>query len=466
MKRIFVALIFTSIFLLFWSCSESGTENLVINQPPETDLFVSSGRLLNYTQSIQKISWDGRDPDGFVVGFYYTWKENPAPEDWTFTTERSLTFPLEITGTDTIYLFQVKAVDDDGAEDPTPAKQRFPIKNTPPEISWTPTSQIPDTTFTVAVFTWKASDIDGDSTIVRFEYTLDDDTTSWRSIPGFLRTIVLNADSGLTPNAPHSFLIRAVDVAGSKSNIIRMPEDPTKFWYVKEPKGRYLLIDDYEVEGPTSGYPDATYRTILQNVLIPRGEDFSYWNIEELFPASMIQFKETIMLFDRIIWYTDISQETDDHFIAAQVAIPEFNNRGGKIIYSTMFTKSFGAQGDPLAFSPVDSLVGNYRLFPGYVYYAQPEFQEHFPDLGPLPELKVSKFFAGVKALVPKGGAVPLYRFDDPSNPQEDPMFIILGRNDNTGEYDFVFSATPLHMLNGNNNLEEFFDIILNGVFK
>ncbi len=462
LKRLsFFALV--SVFL--WGCSQNDKGGLNANLPPETDVFISTRDTLNQTASIQKISWDGRDPDGVVIGFYYTWKENPAPADWEFTKDRTKTFPLEILGNDTTYIFQIKAVDDDGAEDPSPAVQRFPIKNTAPTINWTAVSRIPDTTFTVATFIWTASDIDGDNTIDRFEYTLDGDSANWKTLPGYQRSLTLNEQDGLTPG-DHSFSIRAIDIAGAKSPTIRMPQNPDNLWHVKAPKGRYLLIDDFQVESSVSGSPDAYYKKMMNNVVVPKGENFSYWNIEDLFPASTVQFKETISLFDRVIWYTDISQEADEHFIAAQVAIPAFLNNGGKIIYTTMFTESFGTQGDPLAFSPVKSLEGDYRCFPGNQFLPQADFNTIFPDLPALPDLKVSKFFAGVKSLVPKAGAVPLYRFDDPSSPPVDPLFVILGRNDNTGQYDFVFSATPLHQLNGNNNLDDFFDIILNDVFK
>jgi len=61
---------------------------------------------------------------------------------------------------------------------------------------------------------------------------------------GYLRSITLNADSGLTAGE-HSFTIRAIDIAGARSELIRMPENLGETWYVKEPRGRFLLIDDF-----------------------------------------------------------------------------------------------------------------------------------------------------------------------------------------------------------------------------
>ncbi len=470
MKRVLTFLFFLLLTLFLVQCEEDIPSKPKLNIPPETDIFISTADSLNPTTSIQRISWDGRDADGFIVGFYYTWKDSALPADWTFTTEYSMTFPLEISGEDTSYVFQVKAVDDGGAEDPTPARQRFPIKNSPPVIKWTRASRIPDTTFTVASFIWEASDLDGDSTIQRFEYSLDD-SSSWRSIPGYLRVVTLDADSGLTPG-PHSFYIRAVDIAGAKSETIRMPEDPTQDWFVKEPNGQYLLVDGFVSEDPTIG-PDSYYRRMMQNVVVPQGENFDYWNINEQFPASNIQFTETLKLYNYVIWYSDVSRETDEKFIAAQVAIPQFLNQGGKIIYSTQFNKGFGAQGNPLEFSPVDTLSSKtYRSLPNSIFEPDSAFAAILPHNAPsVPVLKVppNQYILGIKALGPKVTSVPMYSSNAVLSKQGKagvPLFVVMGRNDNTGEYDFVFAGVPFHQLNGNQNLDQLFDIVLNYIFK
>ncbi|MFQ5584698.1 MAG: hypothetical protein ACE5GL_09720, partial [Calditrichia bacterium] len=303
---------------------------------------------------------------------------------------------------------------------------------------------------------------DGDSTIVAFEYSLDD-TLNWRPIRGTRRLIVLDADSGLTPG-DHSFYLRAVDVAGARSTTIRMPQDPSKDWYVKEPQGRYLLIDDFDDESISSDFPDAFYKSLLDTLLPALGDEYSYWNIEEQFPTSVIQFTETLKEFERVIWYADFVQQSDPHFIGAQIAIPQFRNEGGKIIYSVKFNQGFGAQGDPLAFSPVDSLGDSYRIFNNGLYYVDSAFAQIMPPAVPLlPELRSSNTFLlnGLIALVPKMSSVPMYRFDDPQSPA-DPLFILIGLNDNTNQHDFVFAGTPLNQLNGNGKL---FEIILKDIF-
>ncbi len=458
--------------LWLFSCKEKISGNLQPNQPPETFLFVkSTGKdTLNHTASIQKLYWDGLDKDGFITGFYYTWKAQPDSADWQWTQKRSLTFPLKISGAETSYVFQVRAVDNKGDWDPTPASQLFPIKNTAPTINWLPTSRIPDTTFTVASFIWQANDLDGDSTIIYFEYALDD-TSQWRRIAGFRRNLTLTADSGLT-EGEHVFFIRAVDVAKSYSPVIRMPQRGS--WFVKEPKGEYLLIDDFANEAQ-SLYPDRYYKSMLKQILpeVDPQAGFDYWNIEEQFPASRLQFIETLKLFKRVIWYSDLIQETDEHFITAQVAIPEFLNAGGKIIYSVQFNTGFGSLGNPLEFTPVDSLGKMFNFITAKsLYYPDSVGQQNVQNLFgvELPDLKLSKIIVGLMGLKPKPTAIPLYRYDDPKS-ADDPIFVLLGWNDNKQNqgldaYDFIFSATPLHYLQGNNNLNDFFKIVFKDIFK
>lgn len=453
-----VWLVLLSLFSL--SCVKHNPSGYNPNLPPETSLFINTSKELNPTQSVQTIYWDGRDPDGIILGFYYCWKENPADSDWVFTKEHSGVFHLKITGHDTTFTFQVKAMDDDSLCDPTPARQSFRIKNSAPKVWWNLDSKIPDTTFTVASVSWSASDLDGDSTIAYFEYALDD-TAQWFQIPGHLRNLTLKASDGLT-EGNHCLFIRAVDIAGRRSAMIRMPDNPQKFWYVKTPKGRCLLIDDHVSETATYGYPDRFYKTTLTQL----GIEYSYWNIETLFPSSIGQFKETLKLFDRIIWYTDLVKESDPHFIAAQVGLPEARQSGAKIIYICQFNTGFGVLGDPLAFTPVDSLKKYYdRIFTPNIFLPDTSaLSAVFPNAPRLPDLKVSSNVFGAFAVKPKSGSVVLYRYEDKSLTPR-PVFVILGRNDNTGVYDFIFSGVPLHQLNGNNNLKDLFDIIWNYVF-
>jgi hypothetical protein len=341
-------------------CSDHLTDSPKPNQPPVTHLALRSVApdSLNPTTSKQTLSWWGDDPDGRVVGFIYTfnpsaqnvssWESSSTNAEWTFTTETQETFTLRLAGTDTNYTFWVKAVDDLSAADPAGALQTYPIVNSIPVVEFPVGTDVPDTTFTVANFSWSASDLDGDDTIARFEYILDDSNAAgWQQLPAGVTSITLGVLQALA-GGEHVFYLRAVDIAGARSRIIRMPRDPQKTWYVRVPRSKFLVVDDYNIADNTANF----YHAILRDL----AGEFDVWDIKRdnraLVPASSEAFARTLQLFDRIFWYTD----TEPNLEKAQVSVPQFLDGGGKILMVASFQEFTSNQGDPLDFSPVDSL--------------------------------------------------------------------------------------------------------------
>ncbi len=452
--RITGFLMLTLGFAGFTGCDDARVDQPATNQPPETHVFIEYADTLNYTSSVRSVSWYGDDKDGFVVGYYYTWKENPVASDWVYTTGRKEVFPLQIAGTDTIYAFMVKAVDDDGSEDPTPAVQRFPIKNTAPVLEWIGPLAVPDTTFTIATFFWQSSDIDGDSTISVYEWTLDDTLGAWHQIPGDGPDyLTLRESDGLVPG-PHAFYLRAIDQAGAKSPVLRMPQDESRFFHVKPIIGNVLVIDDF-----LRSDADDFYRGVMDTLV----NEYTYWDLKENEPPSTIPFAETLNLFKYVIWYADLTP----HLLEAQAAIPNFRSPevAGKIFFSMQFNTDFGvSQGNPLEFSPIAELDTFFnRMSTGKIFYT--DSTDSYIDQLNLPQLKVSRTEFGVNTLVPKDNAHVLYRYELVDGVENDPVMAVLGENDNTGEKDFVFVAYPVQSLNGNQNAADFVSKIFRNVF-
>ncbi|MFZ5515579.1 MAG: hypothetical protein ACOY90_03010 [Candidatus Zhuqueibacterota bacterium] len=440
------------------SCGEKITDNPRPNQPPSTHLTFYPDEELATTTSRQVLHWWGDDPDGKVVMYLYTWENDaavPARFDaattlgaWDTTSAYSDTFSLEFLELDTVYTFRISAVDDEGLVDPTPAVQAFPIANTPPEVEFVVSTDIPETTFTVASFYWKGTDLDGDDTIDRYEYVLDDTSAEWRSIPADTSFLNLKIADELGDRA-HVFYLRAVDIAGVPSTIIRMPRKETSLWYVRRPIGHYLIIDDYET------YDNNQY--IYQKTLDSLGLDYSVWNIKlnrngdtvyDLMPSSVDMFAETLLLFDRVLWYAD----SNPHFEEAQIAIPRFlKDAGKKIFFSTQFREFFSEQGDPLEFSPVDSLgKTSIDVLPGI--YLEPDANK-----ASFPRLKAASWIPFVKELAPKISAQVLYRLAaNPGLYAGQPVMAVAN-----AENSFVFFGIPFHQLNAAQNGKRFLSIIL-----
>ncbi len=464
MKRCFFNILLNAIcfFYLIPGCSEKFSDNPHPNQPPETYISVFSNSDLNPTISQRTIHWWGDDPDGIVVGYIYTFVENAenvsdwdstAPNlDWTFTQKTSQNFTLKLSGADTLYTLRVKAIDDLGAVDLSPAIQKFPVINSIPSVKFPLGTDVPETTFTVATFLWSGSDPDGADNIDKYQYVLDDTTNdeAWIDLDHNVKSITLTASEALT-EGNHIFFLRVIDIAGAISPVIRMPRDQNDVWYVREPKSKFLIIDDYNIANDTDDF--------YKNTLSPLVGTFDVWDIKSngkaQEPPSAIAFYTTLLLFDKIFWYSD----AEFNFEKAQVSIPKFLDAGGKIIISNAFQEFSSNQGDPLDFSPVDSLGSRIsRITRGQAVLPT----INYSNMG-FPELKVNTaIIPNVYPLVPKENAVIFYQLSENSSrwPGTTPPIAIID-----SEASFVFFGLPLANLNGNNSVSLVFEKILNEIF-
>lgn len=440
-------------------CSEDFSDNPKLNQPPETYLSIFSENNLNPTTSRQTFHWWGDDPDGIVEGFIYTFDQNadnvenwdvntPSP-GWTYTTERSETFTLTLTGPDTTYNLRVKAIDDEGAADPTPASKLFPIVNSTPEIEFPLETDVPETTFTYATFVWSGSDPDGNDNIAKYEYALDDTSiSSWIELEPKTTSITLSASEGLT-EGNHVFFLRAVDIAGASSQIVRMPREEDDVWYVREPKSTFLVVDDHNIADNTASF----YRTILQSVV----GTFDYWDIKRdagaLNPPGSFAFTKTLLLFDRIFWFSDSGPNLEK----AQVGVSDFLDNNGKIFMSLSFSSSMSNIGAPLAFSPVDSLGSRISRITRNQLVNRTDFAV---QLG-LPELKQNaSIIPDVFPLIPKVSANALYFLPPSSRWEGTPVVGVIDANQT-----FVFFGLSLAKLDGFTSVQTIFEKVFLEIF-
>ena len=263
--------------LLVSACSENFADNPLANKPPETFISLFTDNELNSTISRKTIHWWGDDPDGVVDGFIYTFDDNAADvqswdsaspaQGWVFTAETEETFTLTLSGSDTVYTFRVKAIDDDGVADPTAAVRRFPVMNSRPQVDFVVATEVPETTFTVASFTWRGTDLDGDDTIEFYQYVLDDTSNAdaWIDVDARSNSLLLTEADGLT-EGNHVLYLRAVDIAGTSSDIVRMPRTENDVWYVKKPKSTFLLLDDYNIADNTGSFDASALRAIVGDI--------------------------------------------------------------------------------------------------------------------------------------------------------------------------------------------------------
>ena len=415
-----IILLLVSIFIsvLIVSCTDDPVSNPAGNQSPNTGLSLYPDSTILPQQSRITVHWWGDDPDGIVIGYYFTWDNI----NWSFTASNDSLFALQIGVSDTIYTFRVSAVDNEGNKlydnnvnrngidfgpepfidenddgqynqgeffydiglvDPTPARFDFPLRNTAPTISWSDLSFLPDTSFPVMSFSWNVDDIDGVESIVSIEIVLNDTTNQSNivNIDCSVRTVTLRTNDfstgtaameiliesqegniypellpGLILDANNSFYVRAVDISGAASPFISLP-DSGQTWYVKKPVGNLLIIDDYRTVDNAAAFYYAMFDSLGLT-----GQYNVYDIHNETPPFLNVTFLETIKLFDYLFWYTDNSPSVD----LASFATDKYLTAGGKVAFSMQFPQTV----DPVglaSFIPIisDSIGAKNSLLPG-----------------------------------------------------------------------------------------------------
>jgi hypothetical protein len=436
-------------FILFISvlmgCSKHFSNEPLQNQAPRTFLTLMPDSTLRSTTSQQFLHWWGVDPDGFVKGFNISFDSL----HWTFTTSNDSVIGLKISTIDTVYKFFVAAVDNEGLVDPKPASLKFPIHNSPPVVSFVFQSDVPDTTYPVATFQWNSSDVDGNETIVSYSYVLDDTTnpSKWKTVSSNTSRLTLYKSDGLT-KGKHVFYLRANDVAGAYSKTIQMP-DSTKTWYVKEPKGDFLIIDDYGVADATASF----YNQLLDTLMDGRLKANDVWDIKAEYTSTkrgkyvpaLINptFSESIKLFKYILWYCDSNPQMD----IAQASLPAFKAAGGKVLFVTGFpqypadARGFGD------FAPIDNIESNsFRsilLAKDSLVSIDPTYPTLYRDSNPI-------IYTYPRGLLPKTSARIIYQMGkSPLWASRDTLPIIMGVKD-ADQPSIVMLSILLHRFGGN----------------
>ena len=339
-------------------CSERHPSEPLPNQPPETFLALMPDGALRRTVSQQSIHWWGVDPDGFVAGYFFSLDS----VHWTYTTRTDSLFTFRLNRLDTTYSFFVSAIDNEGLRDPNPASLRYPIQNSPPSVSYLLTSTVPETTYTVATFQWLGTDIDGNETIVNYYYALDDTSnpSRWKKLPGDANLVTLVKSDGLT-EGNHAFYLKAQDIAGTFSPTVRMP-DTGKVWYVREPKGNFLIVRDYLPSDFSAAFYKQMFDTLMGGKLgskdiidIKKGAS-AISRGKFVPPLINPTFTETLKLFKYIFWYGDNAPSLD----IIQASLPGFKKAGGKVLLVAGFPQNISAQGGLGDFAPIDNIESSF----------------------------------------------------------------------------------------------------------
>lgn len=297
------------------------------------------------------------------------------------------------------------------AMDPAGASLVFPIRNTPPRIGFLPNPndatagfRLPDYTYTVVSIGFKGTDDDGETNLAGYRIALNDTSNqaNWLSVrlrDTIITLVVPRARSdaappipgtevaadvysgkfnggqmvgqlpGLRLDATNVFYVQAKDVAGEFSPVIRMPAATQPSWFVRRPRGKVLMVEDYtrlDQADAVNAYltafrqiPDPLFATI-DTLNIALGINIANKQAGKLSrmvpPYIDPTLVRTFLLYDYVFLFTD---EGPSLAVAQTVPFLYLQN-GGKLLMSTIFTQNFTSILNPNAvlkeFAPIDSI--------------------------------------------------------------------------------------------------------------
>jgi len=321
------------------NCGKDAAGPITGNRPPETSVFLPQDP--DTSLYIQTLSWWGEDSDGEVTHYLFRFLCDSGPSysgdtAWVTTTLTESTFYLPVSDGVALHVFEVKAVDDAGAEDPTPASVNLLLRNSPPHVYFDE-SILRDVTLPAMTFAWTAYDsVDGSDTISEFRIWLDGADTVY-SLPGWASDHTFGKDDLLdTVDRDRTVYLQAVDSGSDTSATVSYT------WHVRQPIGRILLVDDVDVSVPGGTLiSDPFYRDVLDS-LASGGELYSVYDFETDRGFSHQNYiSATLELFDVVLWYTGLENDNSQFWLYLESGTREYLDRGGSLVLVSMSALGF-----------------------------------------------------------------------------------------------------------------------------
>lgn len=307
--------------------------------------------------------WSGGDQDGFVKGFEYRYttylleNEDSVQTNWVFTSNTSETITFLSNAPLNKQRVQVRAVDNEGKVDPTPAQK---IVYTPQ--TFPPNTQILDPVSGTSRFaldyttdwwpgitlSFTASDSDGE--VVEYGWSVDGGDYVW----GSDTTVTIPPEYFEAPlTGEHIILVSSKDDTG-----LIDPIPDTLQLHLIEPtfEKTVLILDDTDETNWQSGidFSDEavdSFYTFLTSSLAPN--QITHWD----YASEGAPSREILSKHKMILWHADDRATNNDIPIADQRALlSDYANVGGDLFISGWaIIKSLGErQSFPRTFSEND----------------------------------------------------------------------------------------------------------------
>jgi hypothetical protein len=335
--------------------------------PPETSVYIQGA--VDTVNHRVHLYWFGSDPDGYVVAYQMRFVRGSADPKWD-----TLYCAMPGRCTDSVFTvltgdsslihtqFEIRAMDDKGLVDPTPAVQRFTLTNQAPRVHITNPyaldfqGRTKDSTFASATINWTVDDPDGGGPGLRFRIWLDGNRAQYDSTDGYVFTIPSERflQGGAYRTGDRTIYLQAVDDAESQG-----PLDSTRL-FVRAPAKRggpynrsLLVIDDARSRSQNNFGVDTLYVQTLKRNNIP-DSTYAILRLEYSNPfRSAKDVEQTLKLFDAVAWYWGYDFHDPSDYPPAntlqtyQDVVGAYIDGGGRVLLEGLYLiggrNSFGA---------------------------------------------------------------------------------------------------------------------------
>lgn len=351
-----------SLMLLLAAFSGCRKGDLQGSQPPETkisfdEINLSGDDRLN---SSVRLSWYGSDVDGFIEGYEISLDQ----VNWTFTTTTDSLFTFDIPpGQDSVDIdFYVRAIDNEGLTDPSPAYLQVPLINSPPTAAFIDERGPNDTAFIASTFFWTAGDPDGDNTVEEVQIkinqgpwvTIDQNQnlitflpdTSIQSGPaeaqiyyGTSTAPSSQSINGLVVNDTNRVYIRSVDIAQAVSKI----DTSAPFYFRPKTSGVKTLWLSGHTELITAEYRSYLDAVSVNYDLYDLGAQQGARLPKYFDPTVQLifaQYRQAFLNLSLTSYTNSVTGQSNTLLGFLAPVIQRFTDQGGKYFITTVFEKT------------------------------------------------------------------------------------------------------------------------------
>jgi hypothetical protein len=390
---------------------------------PDTKIFVDKINLSGIHRLGTSVSmhWTGYSASGYITGYEFSFDQ----AHWFYTqkTDSTFLFTLQKGNDSSDIIIYIRAIDNYGQKDHSPASLVIPIKNAAPQAAFSKTKTLPDTVNSLFSIEWTLHDPDGDATVdslfMKFNdgawYPLNPQITFATFIPDntsgtgkmnasvykdILPVLLGQKISGININGLNKLYIRAKDNAGAFSST-----DSTGTFYLRGKHSDLLLINDNSGLDPSGD--------LLRNSVSGVYGKYDYINFNRdnqkyapLYWAPTLNF--LLKQYDKVFIYSDGQRLNGKLMLEnAAPALSDFLNNSGKLLISVILPFDLDTASALYSYSPVQSISKS----TGQARFYQDSLAVHDATNAPgYMDLKNNSFILGFAPFYPKADAKIMYR--------------------------------------------------------